>query len=157
MNRYIIALTVNNQSGVLSKIAGLFTRRGYNIDSLSVGTLDSENLSRITIVFNGDESTLEQVKKQLNKLIDVIKVVDLSKDFSIFRELILIKVDTNSTNKREIIDIVDTFRAKIISYNKKSIIIELAGDKAKIDAFTSLISVYGVKELTRTGSVGLIR
>ena len=157
MNRYIIALTVNNQSGVLSKIAGLFTRRGYNIDSLSVGTLDSKNLSRMTIVFNGDERTLEQVKKQLNKLIDIIKVVDLSKDLSIFRELILIKVDTNSTNKREIIDIVDTFRAKIISYNKKSIIIELAGDKEKIDAFTSLISVYGVKELARTGSVGLIR
>ncbi|MEA1974505.1 MAG: acetolactate synthase small subunit [Bacillota bacterium] len=157
MNRYILALTVNNQSGVLSKIAGLFARRGYNIDSLSVGTLDSENLSRMTIVFNGDEKTLEQVKKQLNKLIDIIKVVDLSKDLSIFRELILIKVNTNSTNKREIIDIVDTFRAKIISYNKNSMIIELAGDKAKIDAFTSLISVYGIKELTRTGSVGLIR
>jgi len=157
MSRYTIALVVNNQSGVLSKIAGLFTRRGYNIDSLSVGTLDSELLSRMTIVFNGDESTLEQVKKQLNKLIDVIKVIDLSNDISISRELVLIKVDTNSNNKRDIIDIVDTFRAKIISYNKKSIIIELTGDKPKIDAFTSVLSSYGVKELTRTGSVGLLR
>jgi acetolactate synthase-1/3 small subunit len=157
MNRYTIALIVNNQSGVLSKIAGLFTRRGYNIENLSVGPMENNNLSRMTIVFNGDKSTLEQVKKQFNKLIDVIKVIDLSEKASVFRELVLIKIAITTNNKHDLIDITNTFRGNIIDYNKKSIIIEMTGKKDKIDAFISLISSYEIKEIVRTGSIGLIR
>jgi acetolactate synthase-1/3 small subunit len=157
MNRYTIALIVNNQSGVLSKIAGLFTRRGYNIENLSVGPIENNNLSRMTIVFNGNKSTLEQVKKQFNKLIDVIKVIDLYEKASVFRELVLVKIAITANNKHDLIDITNTFRGNIIDYNKKSIIIEMIGNKDKIDAFISLISSYEIKEIVRTGSVGLIR
>lgn len=157
MNRYTLALIVNNHSGVLSKIAGLFTRRGYNINSLSVGETDSKNISRMTIVFNGSKNTFEQVKKQFNKLVDVIKVVDLSEGDAVFRELILVKIAVTSTNKRDLIDIVDIYKGKIINLNKKYLIIELTGNKEKIDAFTELISSYEIKELVRTGFTGLLR
>lgn len=157
MNRYTLALIVNNHSGVLSKIAGLFTRRGYNINSLSVGETDSKSISRMTIVFNGNKNTFEQVKKQFNKLVDVIKVVDLSEGDAVFRELILVKIAVTSSNKRDLIDIVDIYKGKIINLNKKYLIIELTGNKEKIDAFTELISSYEIKELVRTGFTGLLR
>lgn len=157
MNKYTLALIVNNHAGVLSKISGLFTRRGYNIDSLSVGTIEEENLSRMTIVFNGDEQSFEQVKKQFHKLIDVIKIVDLSAEPAVFRELILIKVAVTTSNKRDLIDLVNIYRGKIIDLNKKSLIIELTGDQEKIDAFIDLIKTYEIKELVRTGFTGLLR
>jgi len=157
MNKYTLALIVNNHSGVLSKIAGLFTRRGYNIDSLSVGPIEVENLSRMTIVFNGDEQTFEQVKKQFNKLIDVIKIIDLSAEPAVFRELILVKVAVTSSNRSELVDLVNIYRGNIIDYNKKSLIIELTGDQEKIDAFIELITTFEIKEMVRTGFTGLLR
>lgn len=157
MNKYTLALIVNNHSGVLSKIAGLFTRRGYNIDSLSVGPIEEENLSRMTVVFNGDEQTFEQVKKQFNKLIDVIKIIDLSAEPAVFRELILVKVAVTSTNKRDLIDLINVYRGNIIDFNKKSLIVELTGEQEKIDAFIDLIKTYEIKELVRTGFTGLLR
>ena len=157
MNKYTLALIVNNHSGVLSKIAGLFTRRGYNIDSLSVGPIEEENLSRMTVVFNGDEQTFDQVKKQFNKLIDVIKIIDLSAEPAVFRELILVKVAVTSTNKRDLIDLVNVYRGNIIDFNKKSLIVELTGEQEKIDAFIDVIKTYEIKELVRTGFTGLLR
>lgn len=157
MNKYTLALIVNNHSGVLSKIAGLFTRRGYNIDSLSVGPIEEENLSRMTVVFNGDEQTFEQVKKQFNKLIDVIKIIDLSAEPAVFRELILVKVAVTSTNRRDLIDLINVYRGNIIDFNKKSLIVELTGEQEKIDAFIDLIKTYEIKELVRTGFTGLLR
>jgi len=157
MNKYTLALIVNNHSGVLSKIAGLFTRRGYNIDSLSVGPIESENLSRMTIVFNGDEQTFEQVKKQFNKLIDVIKIIDLSAEPAVFRELILVKVALTTTNRRDLVDLVTIYRGNIIDFSKKSLIIELTGNQEKLDAFIELIKTFEIKELVRTGFTGLLR
>lgn len=157
MNRHTLALIVNNHAGVLSKIAGLFTRRGYNIDSLSVGPIDMPNLSRMTIVFNGDEQTFEQVKKQFNKLVDVIKVIDLSDQPSVHRELLLVKVAITNGNKKDLIDLCNIYRGHIIDFSKKSLIIELTGDEKKMNAFVELIKTYEIKELVRTGYTGLLR
>lgn len=157
MNKHTLALIVNNHAGVLSKIAGLFTRRGYNIDSLSVGPIDLENLSRMTIVFNGDEQTFEQVKKQFNKLVDVIKVIDLSDQPSIHRELLLVKVAITNGNKKDLMDLCHIYRGRIVDLSKRSLIIELTGDEDKMNAFVELIKTYEIKELVRTGYTGLLR
>lgn len=157
MKKFTLALIVNNKAGVLSKISNLFTRRGYNIDSLSVGETDNHKYSRMTITFKCDLNTFEQIKKQFNKLVDVIKVIELSDSNSVFRELVLVKLTLNKKNKSEILDIVNIYRGNIINYTKKTIIIELTGDTQKIDAFNSLISTYEVRELVRTGFTGLLR
>ncbi len=156
MNRYVLSLLVENQSGVLSKIAGLFTRRGYNIDSLTVGITDNPDISRMTIMITGDEQLLEQISKQLNKLIDVIKVTELSSK-SVCRELALIKLCYNIKNQSLIKEAVNIFRGNIVDIDSKSMIIEVTGTEDKITAFIDLVKPYGIKELVRSGVTGLER
>ena len=139
MKRYILSVLVENQSGVLSRVSGLFSRRGYNIDSLSVGETEDPGISRMTIVVRGDSYILEQIKKQLNKLIDVIKVIELNKDKSVFRELMLIKVNAKENSRASIIEIVDIFRANVVDVSNETLTIEMTGDENKIEAFVSLM------------------
>ncbi len=157
MNKHILSILVENHSGVLSKVAGLFTRRGYNIDSLSVGETENPKISRMTIVVTSDEYTLEQIKKQLNKLVDIIKVTELKPEKSVYRELILIKVKANAHQRPSIHETVNIFRAKIIDVSTETLTIELTGDAEKLSAFTEVIAPYGIVELVRTGFTGLQR
>ena len=151
-----IAVLVENRPGVLARVASLFRRRGFNIDSLSVGTTEREDISRMTIVVNGDERTIEQVVKQLNKLIEVIKVSDVSEN-SVQRELALIKVNAPPDRRGEIIEIANIFRARIVDVARDSFVIEITGDEDKINAFIDLMRQYGIKEVARTGVVSMAR
>ena len=155
--RHTLAVLVENKSGVLTRVAGLFSRRGYNIDSLAVGVTEDPTISRMTIVVRGDDHVLEQVTKQLNKLIDVIKVTDLGADESVERELALIKVVADANNRSEIIQIVDIFRARIIDVAAKSMTIEVTGDEGKIMGIEQLLRPFGIKEMVRTGKVAMTR
>lgn len=155
--QHTISVVVENEFGVLARVAGLFSGRGFNIDSLSVAPTMDESLSRITIVTRGDEAVLEQITKQLNKLVDVIKVLDFSDESAIERELALIKVAAEDTNRAEVLRIVDIFRAKIIDVTPKSYTIEATGNPVKIDAILDLLRPLGLKELVRTGSVAIGR
>jgi acetolactate synthase-1/3 small subunit len=157
VKRYILSVLVENQSGVLSRVSGLFSRRGYNIDSLSVGETEDPGISRMTIVVRGDSYILEQIKKQLNKLIDVIKVIELNKDKSVFRELMLIKVNAKENSRASIIEIVDIFRANVVDVSNETLTIEMTGDENKIEAFVSLMKPYGIREIVRTGLTALER
>jgi len=156
MERHTIAVLVENKPGVLARVASLFRRRGFNIDSLAVGTTDREDISRMTIVVRGDQKVLELVMKQLNKLIEVIKVSNLSKN-SVNRELVLIKVATPLETRSEVIEIANIFRARIVDVARDSLIIEITGDEEKINAFVDLMRQYGIKEMARTGVISLIR
>ena len=153
----MISVLVKNSSGVLSRVEGLFTRRGYNIDSLTVGRTENSDISRMTITLKGDNDVLEQVKKQLNKLEEIIKVVDLKADKSVYRELVLIKMKANAEKRADIYEIVKIFRCKIIDLSVDSLTIELTGDEDKISALIKLMEGYGIKELVRTGVVALDR
>ncbi|WP_319507148.1 acetolactate synthase small subunit [uncultured Methanolobus sp.] len=155
--RHTLAVLVENKYGVLSRVAGMFSRRGYNIDSLTVGVTDDPTISRMTIVVMGDDDVLEQVTKQLNKLIDVIRVSDLKSEESVDRELALIKVNSEVANRSEIMQIADIFRARIIDVGSKSMIIEVTGDDGKITAIEQLLKPFGIKEMVRTGKVALRR
>ncbi|HJH31072.1 MAG TPA: acetolactate synthase small subunit [Methanosarcinaceae archaeon] len=155
--KHTLAVLVENKSGVLARVAVLFSRRGYNIDSLAVGVTEDPTISRMTIVVRGDDHVLEQVTKQLNKLIDVIKVTDISSDESVERELALIKVTADANTRSEIIQIVDIFRARIIDVAAKSMTIEVTGDEEKIVGIEQLLSSFGIKEMVRTGKVALTR
>ncbi len=155
--RHTLAVLVENKSGVLTRVAGLFSRRGYNIDSLAVGVTEDLTISRMTIVVRGDDHVLEQVTKQLNKLIDVIRVTDLGADESVERELALIKVVADASNRSEIIQIVDIFRARIIDVAAKSMTIEVTGDEGKIMGIEQLLRPFGIKEMVRTGKVAMTR
>jgi acetolactate synthase-1/3 small subunit len=157
MKRLVLSILVANHSGVLSRVAGLFSRRGYNIDSLSVGVTKNPEVSRMTIVARGDDQILEQIKKQLDKLVDVIKILELPNDESVFRELALIKVEASATTRPSIIEIADIFRAKIIDVATEALTIELTGDQSKVDAFLELLRPYHIKEIVRTGLTGLRR
>lgn len=157
MYKHILSVLVENQAGVLSKISGLFTRRGYNIDSLSVGETEDPQISRMTITLRGDRQTVEQIAKQLNKLIDVIKVTELDKGDSVCRELLLIKVKASLQTRSDIIGIADIFKAKIIDVAKESLILELTGDSEKVEAFTEILKPYGILEYNRTGLTALKR
>ncbi|MCB2293744.1 acetolactate synthase small subunit [Clostridium algoriphilum] len=157
MNRYILSILVENHSGVLSKMAGLFTRRGYNIDSLTVSVTDDPSISRTTIVVSGDEQIIEQIVKQLNKLIDVIKILEICPEKSVSRELALIKVSAEQSTRSLIIEVVNTFRANIVEMNPKNMIIEVTGDEEKVSAFVELMKPYGIKEIVRTGLAVLQR
>lgn len=152
-----MSLLVENNSGVLSRIAGLFARRCFNIDSLTVGTTEDEALSRMTIVVTGDDATLEQIKKQLNKLVEVIKVVELAPQESISRELVFIKVKADNATRSNVIEISNIFRANIVDVAKGSLILELTGDAGKIEAFMELMEPFGVMEFIRSGATGLQR
>ena len=155
---HIISVTVENRFGVLAKISGLFSARGYNIDSLSVAETDDPTVSRMIIVVRGDEKILEQIYKQLNKLIDVIKVQDLTEQEFIERELALIKLSTNNFNERqEVLQLVQIFQGKIISVGKRTLTIEVVGDTSKLDALIDLLKPFGFKEFIRTGKIAISR
>ena len=155
--QHTITVMVENEFGVLSRVAGLFSGRGFNIDSLSVAPTNEEGLSRMTIVTRGDEKILEQINKQLNKLIDVLKVIDFTDGSGIEREMALIKVTAEDECRAEVLRIVDIFRAKIIDVTPKSYTIEATGNPLKIDAILELLRPLGLKELVRTGSVAIGR
>ncbi len=154
---HTLSVLVANKPGVLTHVSGLFSRRGYNIDSLTVGVTENPEISRMTIVVHGDEHVIEQVTKQLNKLIDIIKVVDLPPQDSVDRELALIKVSATPESRGEIIQIVNIFRAKIVDVSSKSLIIEVTGSTDKINALEELMRPFGIKEMVRTGKVALVR
>lgn len=154
---HTISVLVNNQPGVLRRVAGLFSRRGFNIESITVGTSEEEGLSRMCIVTTGDDNTLEQISKQLYKLIDVIKVVNLSSNPMVGRELAMIKVGAEPAIRSEILGVVETFRAAVVDVGPNTLIIQVSGNPDKIDAMVELLAPYGVKELTRTGLTAMIR
>lgn len=155
--KHIISVLVENHFGVLAHIAGLFSGRGFNIESLAVGETNDPTVSRMTIVVTGDDKILDQVNKQLNKLIDVIKVQDLTKEEYIDRELILVKINCTQKNRSEITEIVSIFKAKISDVNQQSMTIELTGTQDKITAFLDMVRGYGIKELVRTGRIAIAR
>ncbi|MEE1071638.1 MAG: acetolactate synthase small subunit [Cellulosilyticum sp.] len=157
MKKHVLSVLVENHSGVLSRVSGLFSRRGYNIDSLSVGETEDPKISRMTIVADADEYTLEQIKKQLNKLIDVIKITELKEEHAVYRELALIKIAATKENRAEIIEIANIFRAHIVDVANESVIIEATGDQGKISALSNMLMPYGIKEVVRTGLTALQR
>lgn len=155
--KHTISVLVNNQPGVLQRVAGLFGRRGFNIESITVGESEEAGLSRMVIVTTGDDDTLEQVEKQLYKLIDVIKVVDLSSHPMVARELVLIRVNADPAHRPEIVSIVETFRAAVVDIGPNSMIVQVVGEAGKIEAIIELLKPYGIKELSRTGITAMIR
>ncbi|MHB8276217.1 MAG: acetolactate synthase small subunit [Candidatus Humimicrobiaceae bacterium] len=150
---HIISVLVENKSGVLAKISGLFSRRGFNIESLAVGPTDDEKIARITIVVNTDEDSIEQVTKQLHKLINVLKIQKLDPDYSVQRELVLVKVNSENKNRAEILEIANIFRANVVDVTKNSIMLELTGAGTKINAFEELLKPYGILEVVSTGMI----
>lgn len=154
---HAIAVLVNDQPGVLQRVAGLFGRRGFNIESITVGQSEEQGLSRMVIVTQGDDKTLEQIEKQLYKLIDVIKVVNLSSRPMVARELALIKVKAEPAERPEIMGVVETFRAAVVDIGTASMIVQVVGDTEKIDAMIELLQPYGIRELSRTGVTAMIR
>jgi acetolactate synthase-1/3 small subunit len=156
-HRHTISVLVNNQPGVLQRVSGLFGRRGFNIESITVGESEEAGLSRMVIVTTGDDKTLEQVSKQLYKLIDVIKVIDLSSNPMVAREVALIKVNAEPSARPEIFGVVETFRAAVVDIGPSSVIVQVVGDSMKIDAMVELLKPYGIRELSRTGVTAMIR
>jgi len=156
MMKYIIGVLVQNHPGVLSRVSGLFSRRGFNIDSLAVGPTQDENVSRITLVVNGDEYIVDQVMKQLGKLIDVIEVKDITAN-SVARELVLIKVNADAKTRSEIMQIANVFQAKVVDITVDFITIEATGNTNKTLALEEMLKQYGIKEMVRTGVVAIER
>jgi acetolactate synthase-1/3 small subunit len=155
--QHVISVLVENKAGVLARIAGLFSGRGFNIDSLTVGPTADKTLSRMTIVATGDDPTIEQINKQLNKLIDVVKVQDLSEERHIERELVLINMSCTPARRSEIIELVDVFRARILDVFAKGMIVEIADDRDKIADFIELLRPYGIRDIVRTGRIAIAR
>src|SRR5207249_3990357 len=155
--RHTISVLVENKFGVLTRIAGLFSGRGYNIDTLNVGPTHEPTTSRMTIVTVGDDATLEQIVKQLNKLVDVLQVQDFRDGEYVDRELVLVKVGVDSGSRAEVMQITDIFRAKIVDVQPKSLSIEVTGNESKVEKFLDLMKTFGVLELTRTGKVAMPR
>ena len=155
--RHVIFAIVENKAGVLAHIAGLFSSRGFNIDSLTVGRTENPDQSRMTIVVEGDDTILEQVRKQLGKVIDVLKVNDFSGKDIVERDLVLVKVNSPTARRHEVIGFVEVFRGKVVDITHGDMIIELSGPEAKIEAFTEIMRPFGIKELVRTGVVAMAR
>ncbi|HDL09761.1 MAG TPA: acetolactate synthase small subunit [Candidatus Omnitrophica bacterium] len=153
--KYVLSVLVENKFGVLARIAGLFSARGFNIDSLAVGETDDPTISRMTIVVDADERTFEQVKKQLNKLIDVISIQDFTKKDYVDRELLLLKLTLNSQSRSHIIEIVELLEGRILHVGVKTICVEIIGNKDKITTALQLFKPYGIKEIMRTGTVAI--
>jgi acetolactate synthase-1/3 small subunit len=153
----VLSILVDNTAGVLSRVSGLFSRRGYNIDSLTVGETENPELSRMTVVVNGDDQILDQIRNQLCKLEDVVEIKELLNDESVCRELILVKVSAKETNRQAVIAVADIFRAKIVDVAKDSLMVELTGNQAKINAFIKLLDGFKILEIVRTGITGLTR
>jgi len=155
--RHTISLLVDNESGVLSRIAGLFSARGFNIESLCVAESLEPDTSRITLVTRGDPNIIEQVTKRFNNMVNVIKVSDLTGDTRVEREMILVRVEANKETRAEILRIVDIFRAKVVDVSQKNYMLELTGDIDKISAFIDLLKPLGIEEIARTGTVAMTR
>jgi acetolactate synthase-1/3 small subunit len=155
--RHTLSVLVENKFGVLTRIAGMFSGRGFNIDSLNVAPTLDEKLSRMTIVVRGDDATLDQVVKQLNKLVDVIEIQDFREGESVDRELVLMGVSVDSKTRGEVMQICDIFRAKIIDVQHKKLVLEVTGNESKIEKFLFLMEPFGISDLTRTGKVALAR
>lgn len=155
--RHTISILVENEFGVLARVAGLFSGRGFNIESLSVAETMDPTVSRITLVTRGDDQVLEQIEKQLNKLISVIRVIDFTETAHVERELVLIKVAADERTRGEIINIVDIFRGKIIDVSRRSYVIEVTGADEKIEALIELLKPIGIREIVRTGKVAMFR
>lgn len=154
---HTISVLVENKPGVLTRVAGLFARRGFNIESLAVGVTEDPNLSRMTIVVSAEDTRLEQVTKQLHKLVNVIKIQDLQPGEMVDRELVLYKVNAPAEKRHEIIEIANVFRAKIVDVGKNTLTIEATGSGDKLPAMEDLLRAYGIKELARTGKIALSR
>jgi acetolactate synthase I/III small subunit len=154
---HTLSVLVEDKPGVLARVASLFSRRGYNIQSLAVGATEQKNMSRMTIVVSVDESPLEQITKQLNKLINVIKIVEQDEDNSVSRELALIKVRADATTRSQVIEAVNLFRAKVVDVSTESLTIEATGTPAKLEAFMRVLEPYGIRELAQSGVVSLSR
>jgi acetolactate synthase-1/3 small subunit len=155
--KHTLAVLVENVPGVLSHVAGLFARRGYNIESLVVGETEDPTISRITLVVAGDERVIEQVTKQLNKQIEVIKVNDITNEATVDRQMLLIKVTADQTARQEILQLMEVFRCRIVDIGRRSLIIEATGDDGKIEAIIHSLKPFGIKELVRTGKVSMVR
>ncbi len=155
--RHTISILVENKFNALSRIAGLFSAKGYNIDSLSVGPTEDETVSRMTIVTEGDDPIIEQITKQLHKLIDTIKVVDLTFESFVERELVLLKIHTTAQTRPEIMQIAEIFRAKVVDISPRTLTLEATGSKLKVDAFIKMLKPFMIKEIARTGQVALKR
>ena len=157
MKKMVLSILVDNTAGVLSRVSGLFSRRGYNITSLTVGETENPEFSRMTVVVKGEDQTLEQIRKQLGKLEDVVEIKELKPDNSVCRELVLVKVSADPVQRQSIIAVADIFRAKIVDVAKESLMIELTGNQSKIDAFLNLLEGFKILEIVRTGLTGLTR
>ncbi len=153
----ILAVLVENHPGVLARVAGLIRRRGFNIESLAVGVTDNPAISRMTLVVEGDEPTLNQVSKQLDKLIEVIQVTDLDADHSVARELALIKVSVDPERRPQVLQLASVFRANVVDVGHEAVILEVTGTQDKVDALISLAREFGVQEVARTGIIALAR
>ncbi len=156
-SQHIITAMVSDKPGVLNRVASLFRRRGFNIESIAVGASEVPGVSRMTIVVDGDTTLVEQVRKQLDKVIDVIKVSDITGETTIMRELALIKVKSSAGTRSEIMQIVDIFRAKIVDVAVDSLTVEVTGDEAKVTSLYNLLKGFGIKEISRTGVIGMTR
>lgn len=155
--KHTVSVLVANEAGVLARIASLFSRRGFNIESLSVGKTENDDVSRITLVVDGNDRVLEQLTKQLNKLIVVYKISDLTKESVVSRGLALLKVQSSATTRSEIMQIVDIFRGKIVDVASDSVMLEITGTEEKINAMEDLLRPFGIKELVRTGKIAMSR
>jgi acetolactate synthase-1/3 small subunit len=155
--RHTISIIVENRFGAFNRIAGMFTAKGYNIDSMTVGPTEEEGLSRMTIVTRGDDQIIEQITKQLNKLIDVIKVIDLTFESFVERELVLAKVQTTAETRPEIMQIAEIFRAKVVDISPRTLTLEATGSQQKVDAIIKMLKPFAIKEISRTGRVALKR
>ncbi len=155
--RHTLSVLVENKFGVLARIAGLFSGRGFNIDTLNVAPTQDPTTSRMTVVVKGDDTVLEQITKQLNKLVDVIKVQDFRDGEYVDRELVLIKVGVDTKSRPEVMQMCDIFRAKIVDVQHKALTVEITGDEGKIAAFLELIEPFGIRDITRTGKVAMPR
>ena len=153
----VLSILVDNTTGVLSRVSGLFSRRGYNIDSITAGETMDPRYTRMTIVVNGDDQVLEQIHKQLNKLVDVVDIKELEENHSVCRELVLVKIRCSAAERQAVIAIADIFRANIVDVSKDSLIVEMTGAQSKIDAFIRLLDGHEILELARTGITGLSR
>ena len=155
--RHVLSALVQNQPGVLAHISGMLASRGFNIDSLAVGETEQPNLSRMTFVVNGDDAELEQVRKQLDKVVTVVKVQDISSEDYVERDLMIIKVKAAPTQRMEITLLVEMFRARVVDVSSSDLMIEISGQERKIEAFIELMRPYGIVELARTGRIALVR
>lgn len=157
MSQHVLSLLVEDRPGLLTRVAGLFARRGFNIESLAVGVSEVPGLSRITVVVNVEGHPLEQVTKQLNKLVNVIKIVELEPDASVARDHMLIKVKADSGTRSQILESVNLFRARVVDVVSDSLVIEVTGDSAKCEAFLKVLEPFGIKELVQSGAIAISR